>query len=63
MTITQILKSKTMIFAVLLAVLSASQALIVELPLNPFEQGVVGVVVAAGVAVLRILTSVPLTDK
>ena len=63
MTISQVLKSKTMIFAVLLAVLSASQALIVELPLNPLEQGVVGVVVAAGVAVLRILTSVPLSDK
>lgn len=63
MTISQVLRSKTMVFAVLLAALSAGQAMIVQLPLTPLEQGFVGVAVSVGIAVLRILTSVPLTEK
>jgi hypothetical protein len=63
MTILQILKSKTLLFAVLLAGLSASQALIIQLPLTALEQGVVGLLISVAIAGLRVLTSMPISEK
>lgn len=63
MTIEQVLKSKTMLFAILLAALSAGQALIVQLPLPPIQQGLIGMAVSVAIAALRVLTTVPLSEK
>lgn len=56
-------KSKTMWFAIALAVLSVLQGFIVQLPLSTAAQAGIGCVVAALIAVLRILTTQPLSDK
>lgn len=58
-----IFKSKTLIFAMLLAALSAAQGFVVQLPLSPPQQAGVGLVIAVAVAVLRVLTTTPLSDK
>lgn len=57
------LKSKTMWFAAALAVLSVLQGAIVQLPLSPTAQAGIGCVVAALIAVLRVLTTQPLSEK
>lgn len=54
------LKSRTMWFSVILAVLSIAQGFIVQLPMTPEMQGIVGAVVAAIVAYLRTQTVAPL---
>jgi hypothetical protein len=55
------LKSRTMWFSVILAVLSVAQGFIVQLPMTPGVQGIVGAVVAAIVAYLRVQTVAPLS--
>lgn len=62
-TITQLIKSKTMLFSVALAVLSASQGFVIQLALTPLEQSIAGMVVAGVIAALRIVTTTPLSDK
>ena len=57
------LKSRTMWFSVLLAVLSVVQGSIAQLALDPQAQMLIGIVVAAAVAVLRVLTTQPLSEK
>jgi hypothetical protein len=57
------LKSRTMWFAVLLAVLSVIQGNIAQLALDPQEQMIIGCVVAAAIAVLRAITTQPLADR
>lgn len=63
MTIEQFLKSKTIIFAIALSVLSVLQGYIGLLPLSQEVQGVAGLLIAIMVAVLRVLTTVPLSEK
>jgi uncharacterized membrane protein YccC len=57
------LKSKTLWFAVAIAVLSVLQGFIFQLPLSPLWQAVVGCVIAVLVAVLRFVTTQPLSEK
>ena len=57
------LKSRTMWFSVLLAVLSVVQGSIAQLALDPQAQMLIGIVVAAAVAVLRVLTTQPLSER
>lgn len=57
------LNSKTMWFSALLAALSVGQGFILQLPMSPETQGLIGAVVAAIVAYLRTQTSVPLSAK
>ena len=59
----QMLKSKTLWFAIIIAVLSVLQGFVFQLPLTPFWQAVVGVGIAVAVAVLRFLTTKPLSEK
>lgn len=63
--IKQILKSKTMIFAILLAVLSVLQASMeVFTPfLSSQGVGLLGLVIGLAIAILRVLTTAPLEDK
>ena len=52
--------SKTIWFAVILAVLSALQASILSLPLSAQTQGMIGGIIALAITVLRALTNEPL---
>jgi hypothetical protein len=56
-------KSKTIWFAIALAVLSVWQGLLGSLSLSPVAQGVVGSIIAICVTVLRVITTMPLEDK
>ncbi len=57
------LKSKTLWFAVIIAVLSVLQGFVFQLPLTPFWQAVVGMAIAVVVTVLRFVTTQPLSEK
>lgn len=61
----QILKSKTILFALLLAVLGVVQASlgVFTAYLTPQAAGVLTIVIGIAVAVLRVLTTMPLSDK
>lgn len=63
MNLKPILKSKTVWFSVLLAVLSVIQGYIGLLPLTPLNQMYVGIGIAAAVVVLRAVTTQPLSSK
>jgi hypothetical protein len=62
-TITQLLKSRTLWFAVILAALSVAQGYVGLLPLTPMQQMYVGIGISVIVTVLRIVTTQPLSDK
>jgi len=61
--IIQLLKSKTVWFALLLAMLSVVQGYIGLLPLKPIEQMYVGLAISVAVTLLRIVTTTPITEK
>ena len=54
------LKSRTVLFALLVAVLSVLQGFVGLLPLTPVHQMYVGLIVSVCVVVLRSITSTPL---
>jgi hypothetical protein len=56
----KMLKSKTMWFSAILAMLSVAQGFLVQVPMSPEAQGLVGAVIAAVVAYLRTQTVAPL---
>ena len=62
-TILQLLKSRTVLFALLLAVLSVVQGYVALLPITPVEQMYVGIAISVIVTVLRIVTTQPVTAK
>lgn len=62
-TITQLIKSKTLVFSVLLAVLSVAQGYIGLFVLDQKQQALVGMGIAGVVAVLRFLTTQPVSEK
>jgi hypothetical protein len=62
-TILQLLRSRTVLFALLLAVLSVLQGYVGLLPLSPVEQMYVGIAISVIVTVLRIVTTVPISQK
>jgi len=59
----KLLKSKTLWFSVALSALSVAQGYLHLLHLTPERQALVGVSVAAAVALLRVLTTQPLSEK
>lgn len=59
----QLLKSKTVWFAIILAVLSVLQGYVGLLPLSQIGQMIAGVVIAVIVTVLRIVTTQPISQK
>jgi len=61
--VSHLIKSKTLWFAVAIAVLSVLQGFIFQLPLSPLWQAIVGCVIAVVVAVLRFVTTQPLSEK
>jgi hypothetical protein len=62
-TLTQVLKSRTVLFAILLAVLSVLQGYVGLLPLSQIEQMYAGIAISVAVTVLRIVTTQPITSK
>ena len=63
MNLKQALTSKTVWFAIILAVLSVAQGFIFLLPITPLEQMYVGIAVAVAVTLLRVVTGQPLSEK
>jgi hypothetical protein len=61
--VTQLLKSKTVWFAILIAVLSVVQGYVALLPVTPVQQMLVGVVISVVVLVLRLITTQPISEK
>lgn len=57
----QALKSRTVLFGLLLAVASAVQVFVPFLP--PQYVGIVGAAVSAAIIVLRFLTTMPISEK
>ena len=61
--LTQLLKSKTVWFAILIAVLSVVQGYVALLPVTPVQQMLVGVVISVAVLVMRLITTQPISEK
>ena len=58
-----ILKSKTVWYAIIIAVLSIVQGYIGLLPMTPVAQMVVGIGISVGIVILRLLTTQPISEK
>jgi len=59
----QLLKSKTVWYAILIAVLSIVQGYIGLLPMTPVAQMFIGIFISVGIVILRLLTTQPIGDK
>jgi hypothetical protein len=59
----QIFKSRTIWFAILLAVLSVLQGFVIQLPIPAWGHAVVGSVIAVCIVILRAITTQPLSEK
>ena len=58
-----LLKSKTVWYAIVIAVLSIVQGYIGLLPMTPVLQMFVGIVISVGIVILRLLTTQPIGNK
>ena len=58
-----LLKSKTVWYAIVIAVLSIVQGYIGLLPMTPVAQMVVGIGISVGIVILRLLTTQPIGEK
>jgi hypothetical protein len=58
-----LLKSKTVWYAIAIAVLSVLQGYVFLLPVKPVEQMFVGLAISVGVVILRLLTTQPISQK
>jgi hypothetical protein len=59
----QVFKSRTIWFAILLAVLSVLQGFVLQLPIPAWGHAIVGSVVAVCIVILRAITTQPLSEK
>jgi threonine/homoserine efflux transporter RhtA len=62
-TILQLLKSRTIVFAILLAILPLFAQYIGVFNLTPMQQMIALQVIAAIVAILRVITTQPISEK
>ena len=58
-----LLKSKTVWYAIIIAVLSIVQGYIGLLPMTPVAQMFVGIGISVGIVILRLLTTQPVSEK
>jgi hypothetical protein len=56
-------KSKTVWYAIIIAVLSIVQGYIGLLPMTPVLQMFVGIGISVGIVILRLLTTQPISEK
>jgi len=61
--IAQVLKSKTIWFAIALAVLSVLQGFVLQLPIPPWGHALVGSLVSVVIVLLRAVTTQALSEK
>lgn len=62
-TLRQILQSRTVLYAMLIAVMSVLQGFVFLLPITPVQQMYVGVALAVGIVLFRAITTEPLTSR
>ena len=62
-TIIQLLKSRTVLFAILLAALSVAQGYVGLLPLTQVQQMYAGIGISVIITILRIITTQPISEK
>lgn len=62
-TLRQILQSRTVLYAMLIAVMSVLQGFVFLLPITPLQQMCVGVALAVGIVLFRAITTEPLTSR
>jgi len=58
-----LLKSKTVWYAILIAVLSIVQGYIGLLPMTPVAQMFVGIAISVGIVILRLVTTTAISEK
>ena len=58
-----LLKSKTVWYAIIIAILSIVQGYIGLLPMTPVLQMFVGIAISVGIVILRLLTTQPIGAK
>jgi len=58
-----LLKSKTVWYAIIIAALSIVQGYIGLLPMTPVAQMAVGITISVGIVILRLLTTQPISEK
>ena len=58
-----LLKSKTVWYAIIIAVLSIAQGYINLLPMTPVQQMFAGIAISVGIVILRLLTTQPISEK
>ena len=61
--ILSILKSRTVLFAIVVAVLSVLQGFVGLLPISPIGQMLIGLTIAVMVVILRFITTTPIGEK
>jgi hypothetical protein len=57
------LKSRTVLFAIVVAVLSVLQGFVGLLPISPIGQMLIGLTIAVMVVILRFITTTPIGEK
>lgn len=60
---TNILKSRTVWYAIAIAILSVLQGFVFAVPVAPVYQALIGCAIAVGIVLLRIITTQPLSAK
>ena len=58
-----LLKSKTVWYAILIAVLSIVQGYIGLLPMTPVAQMIIGIIISVGIVILRLVTTTAISEK
>ena len=58
-----LLKSKTVWYAIVIAVLSIVQGYIGLLPMTPVAQMFVGIAISVGIVILRLVTTTAISEK
>lgn len=59
----QLLKSRTVWYALIVAVLSVVQAYVGLVPTTPVNQMLIGCAISVGIVIMRLLTTMPVSDK
>ena len=61
--IIQLLKSKTVWYAIVIATLSIVQGYVGLLPVTPVVQMVIGIAISVGIVLFRFITTTAITEK
>lgn len=62
-TLKQLLRSRTVLFAIAVAILSVLQGFVFALPVPPAGQAAIGCVIAVAIVLLRAITTQPLAQR